>query len=72
MSVVSAKEQPDSKGKHLQVIFSASDRARAARSGKANCWDPQLWPLIKKAQGHDAQLWIAESGNYLNIVGVRA
>jgi hypothetical protein len=70
VSVVSAQERPDNKGKHLQVIFAGSPRA--AGSGKANCFDPQLWPLIKKAQGHDAQLWIAESGNYLNIVGVRA
>jgi hypothetical protein len=62
--IVSASEAPDSKGKHLAVIFGGG-------RGKANCFDPQLWPLIKKAQGHEAQLWILVSGNYLNIVGVR-
>lgn len=65
VSIVSAQEKASAKGKYLQVIFGGA-------RGKANCFDPQLWPHLKKAQGHDAQVWIAESGNYLNIVGVRA
>ena len=40
--------------------------------GKANCFDRELWPRIKPFIGKEAQLWIAEKGSYLNIVGVRA
>lgn len=49
--------------KHLKVIYAG---------GKANCFDRELWPRIVRQSGQDAQLWILESGNFLNIVGVRA
>jgi hypothetical protein len=73
--IVSAQEKPSAKGKFLQVIFGMSAAGTGAArtlSGKANCFDVSLWPHIKKAQGHEAQLWIVEKGDYLNIVGVRA
>jgi hypothetical protein len=47
----------------LSVVFTG---------GKGNCFDSQLWELIKRRVGQDTTLWIAKSGNYLNIVGVRA
>jgi hypothetical protein len=64
--VVSA--QPSTDGKHLKVIFAG---LTAAESGKANCFDAALWPLITKRVSQSAQLWVMASGNYLNIVGVR-
>jgi hypothetical protein len=63
------------KGKYLQVIFGSSEpgeKITKTLGGKANCFDESLWPRIKQAQGQKLGLWILESGNYLNIVGVRA
>jgi hypothetical protein len=48
------------KAPRLEVLY---------QGGKANCFDELLWPRISKVG--EAQLWIAESGNYLNVVGVR-
>jgi hypothetical protein len=58
--ILQAEEKP--KG-YLAVIFTG---------GKANCFDSHLWGAIKNRVNQDAQLWIAKSGNYLNVVGVRA
>jgi hypothetical protein len=49
--------------KHLKVTFDG---------GKANCFDRELWPRLTRLTGHEAQLWIAEKGDFLNIMGVRA
>lgn len=48
----------------LKVIFAG---------GKANCFEPQLWDWIKEraAKQESLGLWIAKSGVYQNIVGVR-
>lgn len=72
--VVSAqKSAKPGKAPHLKVIFAAGVTAdqKVRPAGQANCFDDQLWPLITKREGQQAQLWILESGNYLNIVGVR-
>ena len=65
-TIVSAQEKKSAKGAYLAVIYNV-----AGKGGKANCFDPALWPHITARQGKSAELWIAESGNYLNIVGVR-
>jgi hypothetical protein len=49
--------------KHLKVVYGG---------GKANCFDRELWPHLTRASGKDAQLWIQEKGDFLNVVGIRA
>jgi hypothetical protein len=49
--------------KHLKVIYAG---------GKANCFDRELWPRLMRVSGQDAQLWIQEKGDFLNVVGIRA
>ena len=61
VEVVSREE----KDLYCKVIFNES----GLRGGSANCFDGALWQFIP-ASGK-AQLWLAKSGNYLNIVGVR-
>jgi hypothetical protein len=62
------------KAPYMQVLFAAGVTfdGRVRPAGKANCFDPDLWNPIKNREGQVASLWIAESGSYLNIVGVRA
>jgi hypothetical protein len=38
----------------------------------ANCFDQQLFPWLIKQAGQKTRLYTVRSGNYLNIVGVRA
>jgi hypothetical protein len=61
------------KAPYLQVLFAAGTTVdgRVRPAGKANCFDPDLWNPIKNREGQVASLWIQESGNYLNVVGVR-
>lgn len=58
--------------KYWTVIFAAGVTAegRARPAGRASCWDSRIFEKI--TAGATAHLWIQESGNYLNIVGVRA
>lgn len=58
---------------YLAVIFAAGTTAdgRVRPAGKASCFDKQLWRFIQNRENQAASLWIMESGNYLNIVGVR-
>jgi hypothetical protein len=67
VNVVAATEKPIKNGRALEVIYNV-----AGKGGKAKCFDASLWPYITPRQGQTAELWILESGNYLNIVGVRA
>ena len=69
--IIQATEVPAKSGKagFLQVIFSA---ANPKDGGKANCFESQLWNAIRNRLNQPAELWILQSGNYLNIVGVRA
>lgn len=49
---------------YLKVVFA---------NGTANCFDSRLWQGIKSTPPNaELSLWIVESGNYLNVVGVRA
>jgi hypothetical protein len=43
-------------------------------AGTANCFDPQLWPILERHEGKEAGLWIkpSDDGKYKNVVGVRA
>jgi hypothetical protein len=65
VDILTTAESPDRK--HLKVVFKGEGKA-----SKANCFDRELWPHIVRRTGASAQMWIVESGNYLNIVGVRA
>jgi hypothetical protein len=72
VKIVSAQQL---RGKeYLTVIFQAGITldGKARPAGKANCFDKGLWSAIKNRENQIASLWIMESGNYLNIVGVRA
>ena len=60
LTVLQAKESADKK--YLTVVF---------QGGKANCFDPALWPRIVKGASQQA-LWLTKSDKYINIVGVRA
>jgi hypothetical protein len=57
-----ASKTPD-KSSFLKVVFTG---------GHAVCFDSALWPHIVKQTGQDAILYVAKSGDFLNIVGVRA
>jgi len=48
---------------YLRVMF--GDGAHA------NCFDERLFPLIQNARGKEIGLYLKQSGNYLNIAGVR-
>jgi hypothetical protein len=61
ISIVQVKKVTKGKSPFVGVLY---------EGGKANCFDPQLWPLLP--QSGPVQVWIAESSGYLNIVGVRA
>jgi hypothetical protein len=45
-----------------------------ANSATANCFDPQIWPVLERQEGKETGLWIkkSEDGKYLNVVGVRS
>ena len=38
----------------------------------ANCFDSQLFPWLIKQTGQKTTLYLVKSGEYLNVVGVRA
>ena len=38
----------------------------------ANCFDNKLWPWLINQQGKKTTLYLMKSGEYLNVVGVRA
>ena len=66
VKIVGAQEMASKtpgKNSFLKVVFNG---------GQAACFDSALWPHIIKQTGLDAILYVAKSGNYLNIVGVRA
>lgn len=65
VKVLQTQEMPGKKAgtKYLKVIF---------RHGMASCFDAELFPHIVKQTGQDVALYFVKSGNYENIVGVRA
>lgn len=54
--------------KYLRVTW----QNHGAGYGDANCFDPELWPWLAKKQGEMTRLYVTQSGNYTNIVGVCA
>lgn len=71
--IVSVRKQKMD-AKYWTVIFGLGTTSDGATrpAGKASCWDPSIAQELLLAEGKSAQVWILESGNYLNIVGVRA
>jgi hypothetical protein len=75
VKIVSAQKfSKAGKAPYLKVIFAAGVTidGKTRPAGQANCFDQDLWPPIKNREGQVAALWIQESGNYLNVVGIRA
>jgi len=52
----------------LKVTWEAHDRGFV----DANCFDDQLWPWLINQRGKPTTLYLVKSGEYLNVVGVRA
>jgi hypothetical protein len=74
VKIVSAQKLAKTgKAPYLKVIFAAGVTidGKTRPAGQANCFDQDLWPPIKNRENQVAALWIQESGNYLNVVGVR-
>lgn len=52
----------------LKVTWEAHDRGFV----DANCFDDQLWPWLINQRGKPTTLYLVKSGEYLNVVGLRA
>lgn len=52
----------------LKVTWQSQDRGYV----DANCFDSQLFPWLIKQQGQRTTIYLVKSGQYLNVVGVRA
>jgi hypothetical protein len=66
VKIVGAQEMASKtpgKAAFLKVMFNG---------GQAACFDSLLFPHIVKQTGQEAALYFVKSGNYWNIVGVRA
>ena len=66
VKIVGAQEMASKtpgKNPFLKVLFNG---------GQAACFDSLLFPHIVKRTGEEAALYFVKSGNYWNIVGVRA
>ena len=66
LKIVGAQEMASKtpgKNPFLKVLFTG---------GQAACFDSLLFPHIVKRTGEEAALYFVKSGNYWNIVGVRA
>jgi hypothetical protein len=68
-------EQKTAKGKggkpgmaFLKVTWESQDRGHV----DANCFDSQLFPWLINQSGKRTTLYLVKSGDYLNVVGVRA
>ena len=71
LTVWKTEQKPPKKvgGKpYLKVTWQSQDRGYV----DANCFDEKLFPWIINAQGRKATLYLVKSGQYLNVVGVRA
>ena len=53
---------------YLKVTWQSQDRGYI----DANCFDSQLFPWLIKQQGQKTTVYLVKSGDYLNVVGVRA
>jgi hypothetical protein len=60
----------DAKKPFLKVTWQSQDRGYGYVD--ANCFDEKLFPWIIKQKGEKTTLYIVKSGEYLNVVGVRA
>ncbi len=52
----------------LKVTWQSHERGYV----DANCFDSQLFPWLINSQGKKTTLYLVKSGEYLNVVGVRA
>lgn len=52
----------------LKVTWQSQERGYV----DANCFDSQLFPWLIKQTGQKTTLYLVKSGEYLNVVGVRA
>jgi hypothetical protein len=53
---------------YLKVTWESSERGFV----DANCFDDKLWPWLINQRGKRTTLYLVKSGEYLNVVGVRA
>lgn len=53
---------------YLKVTWASSERGFV----DANCFDGKLWPWLINQRGKRTTLYLVKSGEYLNVVGVRA
>lgn len=62
------KPKKDKSGNFLNVTWQSHDRGYV----DAKCFDAQLFPWLIKQQGQRTTIYLVKSGEYLNLVGVRA
>ena len=71
VTIWKAEQKPPKKenGKpFLKVTWQSQDRGYV----DANCFDSQLFPWLIKQTGQRTTIYLVKSGEYLNVVGVRA
>jgi hypothetical protein len=68
LSKTEQRQGKTGKKPYLKVTWESSERGFV----DANCFDDKLWPWLINQRGKRTTLYLVKSGEYLNVVGVRA